>query len=1077
MSARLTCLHGHPWEPGTDAPAPADWPGVCPVCGAPFEVSPSNSRPPVRVRNHDDPDATLGAEEIPPDADDCGLTLSPEVAVAAAVRTSVPGYEILAELGRGGMGVVYKARHIELNRLVALKMILAGVHVSPRELARFRSEAAAVAALQHPNIVQIYEVGEHDGRPYFSLEFVDGGNLGQRLTGAPLPPRWSAQLIERLARTIHFAHQRGIVHRDLKPANILLGRVQSPRSMVQGPEQTADAELWTLDLGLWTIKITDFGLAKQTQSGAALTQSGTVLGTPTYMAPEQALGKNREVGPASDIYALGAILYEMLAGRPPFRADTSLDTMLMVASEEPTPLSRLQPRLSRDLETICLKCLHKEPWKRYPTAEALADDLHRYLTGEPIEARPVSTAERVFKWARRRPSLAALVLLAVSSALAGFALICWEWSKEKERGQKLLEAQLEKDGALARAETTLYFHRIALAEREFLANRVVRARQLLNECPPYLRQWEWSYLDRLCHTELLTLRGHENAVYQLAFSPDGRYLASMGVDQTIKVWDAVAGKLLSSRAEGVVRGRGAVLAFSPDSRQLYFAAVNHPIQVWDVAPARKAKVIPRPPGNLAAVAFGPDRRLLALGDRDGHLRVWDTQLGKARFQVRVYKSQVKLLAFSPGGSLVASADENGVIKLTHAHTGLELRNLNGPAGPVHVWESRTGKSRHRLPGHTKPVTCVAFSPGGRYLASAGQDRMIKLWDMTTGEEAFTLRGHGKPILCLAFSPSGRVIASAGEDMAVKIWDATSAQEVQSFRAHLACQAVAYRPDGKQLATADGSIKLWEPGNYDEPVRTFGGPEEFVESIAYDPTGRHLAAAGKKGLKIWDAATGKTVLTLRGSTDRERNVAYSPDGRLLASAGEDGSIRLWDPTDGRIVRVLTGHSTSVNRVAFSPDGRRLASAGLDRTVRLWDTATGEEVAVLRGHGGPVRALAFSPLGDYLASGGRNQNTEDGDGVPEGELKIWDARTGEELRTLPGHSAAITSLAFTPDGARLASGSEDLTVKLWDPALGQEVLTLRGSNGSAEALAFSPDGLTLVAVCVDQMVRLWNATPAQ
>ena len=476
--------------------------------------------------------------------------------MAASVRTAVVGYEILAELGRGGMGVVYKARHIELNRLVALKMVLAGVHVGPRELARFRSEAAAVAALQHPNIVQVYEVGEQDGRPYFALEFVDGGSLAQRLTGAPLPPRWSAQLLEQLARTIHFAHQRGIVHRDLKPANILLA---SRESRVESPEPVFG--LSTLDSGLSTPKITDFGLAKQIQTGAALTQSGTVLGTPSYMAPEQALGKNREVGPAADIYALGAILYEMLTGRPPFRAETSLDTMLQVASEEPVPLSRLQPKLPRDLQTICLKCLHKEPWNRYPTAEALADDLNRFLIGEPIQARPVGTPERLVKWARRRPSLAALILLALSSAIAGFALMCREWNEEKNRREKLQAAQEEKDQALARAEASLYFHRIALAEREFLANHLVRARHLLQECPPDLRRWEWRYLNRLCLSDLLTLRGHDNSVYCLTFSPDGRYLASASLDQTVKVWDAVTGKMVGSRKEGLPRDRSGVLAF------------------------------------------------------------------------------------------------------------------------------------------------------------------------------------------------------------------------------------------------------------------------------------------------------------------------------------------------------------------------------------------------------------------------------------------------------------------------------------------------------------------------------------
>ncbi len=323
-------------------------------------------------------------------------------------HVTLPGYEILSELGRGGMGVVYKARHRGLHRLVALKMVLAGQHLGPVGLARFRAEAEAVAKLSHPNIVQIYETGEHEGRPFFSLEFADGGSLDQRLNESPTSPRGAAQLIETLARTMHVAHEQGIVHRDLKPANILLAKLGKHSSITKSREldtQSLPPDHWSRTT---TPKIADFGLAKHLDDDSSNTKTGAILGTPSYMAPEQAGGKTREIGPACDIYALGAILYELLVGRPPFRAGNPIDTIRQVMDQEPVPPRQLEPRVPHDLETICLKCLEKDPVRRYPTALALADDLQRFVDGHPIEARPTPAWERAWKWARRRPAIVAL---------------------------------------------------------------------------------------------------------------------------------------------------------------------------------------------------------------------------------------------------------------------------------------------------------------------------------------------------------------------------------------------------------------------------------------------------------------------------------------------------------------------------------------------------------------------------------------------------------------------------------------------------------------------------------------------
>jgi serine/threonine-protein kinase len=410
-----------------------------------------------------DTDGQLLALNIAPglDANDPGRVAdadnTQETRETSAALPQVAGYEILGILGRGGMGIVYKARQQGLNRLVALKMILAGSHAGPELFARFRTEAEAVARLQHPNIVQIYEIGEAGGHPFFSLEFVNGGSLARQLTGAPQPPHQAAELVHTLAQAMHVAHQHGIVHRDLKPGNILLQKVDSPprakppvASRKTDRERSPAADYWPLTSDYFP-KISDFGLAKRLDDQSGQTQSGSIVGTPNYMAPEQAEGKVKETGPPVDIYALGAILYELLTGRAPFRGESVLDTLNQVRTQEPVPPKQLQPRVPRDLETICLKCLQKEPRKRYAGADVLAEDLRRFKSGEPILARPVSAPERFWRWCGRNPKLAilsgavALLLLTVAVSSLGFA-----WQLKQEQGATL-EALKQAD-ANARAE-------------------------------------------------------------------------------------------------------------------------------------------------------------------------------------------------------------------------------------------------------------------------------------------------------------------------------------------------------------------------------------------------------------------------------------------------------------------------------------------------------------------------------------------------------------------------------------------------------------------------------------------------
>jgi WD40 repeat protein/tetratricopeptide (TPR) repeat protein/tRNA A-37 threonylcarbamoyl transferase component Bud32 len=1014
-------------------------------------------------------------------------TLPPETTAPQAV----PGYVIEAEVGRGGMGVVYKARQLSLNRIVALKMILHAEHASEDERLRFRREAEALAKLRHENVVQVYEVGEHQGKPFFSLEYVDGGGLHQHLEATPLPPAEAARLVETLARAMHAAHEAGLVHRDLKPANILLA-VSDASQKRSSEERFCEASLTGR-----VPKITDFGLAKDVRESGQ-TRSGELLGTPSYMAPEQAAGRVREVDRRADVYALGAILYECLTGRPPFKAATTFETLQQVLADEPVPLRRLQPGTPRDLETVCLRCLEKAPARRYSTALELADELGRFLRGEPVRVRPVSAPERAWRWCKRNPVVAGLLAALVLVFVSGFGLVLWKWRDAVDQKRQAQQAEAsaaenaEKEKKARRQlEVNGYFTNVSLAHREWLAGNPGRAEQLLADCPADLRRWEWHYLQRLCHAEFLTLASGSSAVTCVAYNRDGSRLASGSADGTVRVWEAKTGtELQTFRAHNEPV---AAVAFSPNGKFLAAAAcapgLRGEVKLLNTDSGEVLRQFARGAG-VRGIAFDSAGKQLASAGEDGLLRVWDVGTGKELRRLKGHRGVVMSVAFFGQGWLVSA----------------------GADGSVRLW-ARTADTPDRiLRDHADLVRCVAVSPDGDHLASAGWDRLVKVWDLSKeGEEPLTLSGHGHRVESIAFSPDGKYLVSASEDRTVKLWDAKTGEEVRSYRGHAGgVRGVAFSPDGKRLASAgDATVRLWDAageakpvalrgrqenlhalafspdgkilaaagadgtvqfrdGLSDQPTRSFLKHTARVTSIAFSPDGKRLASAGfDQTVKVWDPTNGKDLLTLSGHTDQVSSVVYSPDGKLLASAGGDQSIRLWDAQSGRVLRKLPGHGQAlVSRLAFSPDSKRLASAGYDRTVKIWDAETGKALLALTGHGGWIHGLAFSPDGKMIASGS-SDNT----------LRLWDAAGGKELRMLTGHTGAVWSVAFSPDGRRLASASLDQTVKLWEPETGREILTLSGHGAGVAGVTFAPGGWRLASVDAAGSVSLWDGTPRQ
>jgi WD40 repeat protein len=976
------------------------------------------------------------------------------------------------------MGVVYQARHLGLNRLVALKMILAGSHAGPEALARFRSEAEAVARLQHPNIVQIHDIGEHGGLPYFSLEYVDGGSLAQRLDGTPLPTRKAADLVMTLAHAMHAAHQQGIIHRDLKPANVLL---------------TADG----------TPKITDFGLAKQVGTEKGQTRSGAIVGTPSYMAPEQAAAKPGTLGPAADIYALGAILYELLTGRPPFRAETPLDTILQVISDEPVPPSRLRPKIPRDLETICLKCLQKDPGKRYASARALGNDLSRFLDGEPIKARPIGPVARLWRWCKRRPLVAGLTAavagLLLTVAVAGPWVTYRQGALRAEAQANQREAELARERAEAAAAQS-----IPLAHREWAASNIKGAKQLLEKCPARFRGWEWHYVEGLCHGELATMRGHAGFVLATAFLGNNQTVITAGADGTVRLWDALTGGQQKTLDVKFHEG----IAFSPDGRFLGTGlAPGNQILIWDIAKDCQHRTLPGHTRGVSCGAFSRDGRRLLSGGLDKTIKLWDVDSGACLRTLRGLAEVPKSVALSPDGKYVAAGDVEGTIKVWDAGDGREMHTLRGHMrgtimyisalafspdsrqlasasydGTIKIWDAAGGRELATLRGHIGFVNDVAFSPDGKRLVSAGWDQSVRLWDAEQGRELFACRGHTFIVLSAAFSPDGTRLVSGGFDTTAKVWDATTRpeyRELQGHRTPIPC--VVFSRDGEYLATAgswDNTVKVWEAASGRE-LLTFRGHRQTVASVAFSPDGRRLVSATgwlfetKPGeAKVWERATGKELFTLKGHTGPLCSVAWSPDGQRLATATgsrqvlQIGEIKIWDASSGRVLLDLNGHRAAILQVAFSPDSRRLASASLDGTVRLWDAATGVCQHTLTDSvnrpGALFRGVAWSPDGQHLATA-----------ATDGSLRVWDAATGTMLLRAAAHPVEAYSVAYSPDGKRLVTTGGDATVRTFDSATVQELLVIHGHNHEVYSAAFSPDGNLLASAGFDATVKIWDA----
>ena len=1016
------------------------------------------------------------------------------------------GYEILGELGRGGMGVVYRARQIRLNRFVALKMLLHADSADLSDMVRFRSEAEAVASVRHPHVVQVHEFGHCEGKPYFAMEFLSGGTLYHRLrTDSPLDPAYAAQLIEKLARAVQAAHAQGIVHRDLKPGNILFDDIGEPR-------------------------ITDFGLAKR--ASLQLTRTQAIMGTPAYMSPEQASGRTKFVGPPSDIYALGVILYECLTGKTPFNGDDTIAVLAQVLNDSPASLRSQVRTVPRDLELICLKCLEKRPDDRYLTSESLAEDLARYLAGKPVEVRRAGPIERGVKWARRRPTMATvygLATLLFAMVLVGMGVAhLWREAVQardladnnyREAENARIEVEAERRGAeeardrlanqnreletarqqigtlliaeqkasaqahnsskVASAATVVaqdlkgkaelakdqfvelsYFSNVGFANLEVRQGNVQRAMRLLDLCPANRRDWEWWHSYRAVHGELGSgSSGSGTLPMDVAFESAGFKVTICDVYGHITRFDFETGKgipkalapadekfiyysRLSENATRLLTVKIEKERAGPDNVPVGGPFEQEAVSIWDIDSGKRLKTFAATGNGAFAAAISGDGTRVLVGYTQPRHLV--------TFDVATGKTLATLQGVSPYESQIALNRDGS-------------KAIAEFAGQFTVWDTATGEKTAEHKTKFGWPRAMAVNGDGSMAYAGSNTGALTFLDVRTGKAHEVEKAHAGVISALALSRDGKKLASSGEDGIVRVWDASTGAVEQVFRGHTrAVASLKFDETGLRLASTDYAMRflVWHMDGTKQAIEKLMPPPEVKGRFFADRAGSRCFAIADDGSgKFWHYAIDKATTLKPPPGQKFTAFAFAPKGTRFAAGTDTGAVHLWE-AGGDESKVVDLFEYPVRELVFSGDGGRLAATEGYR-FDVIDAKTRNVILTKNIHNS---AICISEDGQVAAAGITYRAT------------AWNLETKKSCETSSGE--VMSSLALSPNGETLAMGSSEWRIglfELWKPktlkwALADRMLT--GHNAAIVSMAYHPKGHRLVSGAADGSIKVWD-----